>query len=148
MHIIKRRLWRLWIKFRIALKFDNKRSNRSKRPNATKLDKSQSCAIDIAVKTMRHPLSKLYYDLETQECYIKREDAQVGVIYIFIEANNIKIINTVFGYDIPIGNDSEQYLTWIFRKEMAKRRSQFKNEAISKVDFSLHKVLDKINEKL
>jgi len=146
-HKIKRVCTRLRIRIIKFFDFDGTRSERTRRPNIANLTELQSCAIDIAVKTIRNQMSKLYYDLETQECYVKREDA-AGNIYVFIEANNVKIINTVFGYDIPINNHTEQYLTWIFRKEMAKRRAMFKKEALDKVDFSLKTVLDRINEKL
>lgn len=120
-----------------------RREDRIRRPK--KISESQNCALDIAIKAIHDPASKLYYDLHTSECYVKREDAGVGTIYVFIESLNIKIINTIFGYDIYIDSESEQFITNVFRKEMTKRRAQFKKEAMSKVDHSLHKVLDRIN---
>ena len=138
----KRKIKWSWLKIKssTATKRNDERARRPK-----KLTESQNCALNIAVKAIHDPASKLYYDLHTQECYVKRDDDTVGTIYVFIESANIKIINTVFGYDIYINADTENYITTVFRKEMAKRRAQFKNEALAKVDHSLHKVLDRIN---
>jgi hypothetical protein len=138
----KRRLKWYWLKLKYG--FGSKHDeNKARRPKG--LSDSQTCALDIAVKAIHDPASKLYYDITTQECYVKRDDSEVGTIYVFIESQNIKIINTVFGYDIFINSDTENYITTVFRKEMAKRRAQFKKEALAKVDHSLHKVLDRIN---
>ena len=139
---VKRRI--KWVGLKIKYSVISKRNDeRVKRPN--NLSESQSCALDIAIRAIHDPASKLYYDIETQECYVKREDSEVGTIYVFIESQNIKIINTVFGYDIFISQETENYITSFFRKEMSKRRAQFKREALNKVDYSLHKVLDRIN---
>jgi hypothetical protein len=123
----------------------NRNEDRVRRPKH--INELQRMAIDISVKLMVNPSSKLYYDLTTQECYVKNE-FDGGNVYVFIESNNVKIINTVFGYDIPMTQDGEQYLISVFRREMSKRRSQFKKEALAKVDFSLHTVLDRINGKI
>ena len=139
---LKRKTKWVWLKVK-SVGAGKRYDERARRPK--KLTDSQECALDIAVKAIHDPASKLYYDLHTQECYVKREDAEVGTIYVFIESANIKIINTVFGYDIFINADAENYITTVFRKEMAKRRAQFKKEALAKVDHSLHKVLDRIN---
>lgn len=143
---IRRFFTKLRIRIIKIVDYDGSQNERKQRPDIKNLPELQACAVDIAVKTMRNPMSKLYYDLISQECYIKREDV-TGNIYVFIESKNVKIIDTVFGYDIPINNRTEEYLTWVFRKELSHRRTMFKKEALSKVDFSLKTVLDKINEK-
>lgn len=144
-HRSRRYLKLFYLKGYFLFSFKRRADERIKRP--TNLNPLQKMAVDISIKVMLNPMSKLYYDITTQECYVKH-DMPEGTIYVFIEAMNVKIINTVFGYDIPMTMDAEQYLTHVFRREMAKRRSQFKNEALAKVDFSLHTVLDRINERL
>lgn len=134
-----------YLKAKSVFAMKNRNEDRVRRPK--RVNELQRMALDIAVKLMVNPSSKLYYDLTTQECYVKNE-SESGTIYVFIESGNVKIINTVFGYDIPMIMEGEQYLISVFRREMAKRRSQFKKEALAKVDFSLHTVLDRINGKL
>jgi hypothetical protein len=146
MNLIKIRRYFKWLrlKFVKSLRFSGTLEERYKRPK--NLNDIQTCSVDIAVKSIHNPNSKLYYDIVTQECYVKTEDEKVGTIYVFLESQNIKIINTVFGYDIFIDEPTESYVFGVFRKEMSKRRAQFKKEALLKVDYSLHKVLDKLND--
>jgi hypothetical protein len=105
---------------------------------------AEKTAYSIFMKLLLDPTSKLYYDLHTSECYIRSEDA---TLYIFLEANNIKVINSVYGYDVPIGRDLEAYLTERFRREMAIRRSKFKAEALKKIEHSLETTLEKLKQK-
>ncbi len=117
-----------YLKTMSVFAMNNRNEDRVRRPK--RVNELQRMAIDIAVKIMINPTSKLYYDLTTQECYVKNE-SESGTIYVFIESGNVKIINTVFGYDIPMMIEGEQYLISVFRREMAKRRSQFKKEALA-----------------
>jgi hypothetical protein len=105
---------------------------------------AEKTAYSIFMKLLLDPTSKLYYDLHTSECYIRSEDS---TLYIFLEANNIKVINSVYGYDVPIGRDLEAYLTERFRREMAIRRSKFKAEALKKIEHSLETTLEKLKQK-
>jgi|OM-RGC.v1.026807511 hypothetical protein len=118
----KRRLKWVYVKFRRIFKIGNK-NEKTKRPK--NLNESQNMAVDITVKTILNPNSVLNYDPETHECYIQH-DSIGGDLYIFIEARNIKIINTVFGYDIPISIPVENYVTSVFKREVTKRRLKFK----------------------
>lgn len=142
MHKAKRKVKWIYTKIRRIFRIGNKKEI-SKRPK--NLDESQSIAIDITIKTILNPNSILNYDPQTHECYI--EDT-VCDISIFIEARNLKIINTVFGYDITISIPSENYVTSVFRREVNKRRIKFKKAALDKIEFSLQKALNKINREL
>ena len=147
-HKIKRRIKWLWVKAIVSFKMGRGKAEYEKARRPVKnINESQGYAMDITVKSILNPNSELYYDTSTQECYIKVEDVK-GTIYVFIEARNIKIINTVFGYDIPIDIPTENYLSSVFRREMNKRRSQFKKEVISKIEFSLQKVLKNVSKRL
>ena len=105
---------------------------------------SERTAANIFLKVLHDPDSKLYYDLESSECYLRSDDS---TLYLFLESNNLKVINSVYGYDIKLSSQMEVYLSERFRNEMSKRRKVFKSEAISKVKHSLEQTLVKINEK-
>ena len=115
----------------------------SKRP--VKMTHSEETACQIFTSVLRNRGSKLYYDIHTQECYLRSEDA---AIYVFLEAGNVKIINSVFGYDVNISNELEGYLLEKFIREMTVRRKAFKTEALSKVNHSLDQTLDRVQNKL
>jgi hypothetical protein len=102
---------------------------------------SESSAFTIFMRVLKLPETKLYYDLVTQECYLKSEEYQ---LYVFLEERNLKIINSVFGYDVRISQELETYLTEKFSQEMAIRRRAFKNEALSKVDHSLELTIQRV----
>ena len=72
-----------------------------------KLTESENKACEIFLTVLHNKDSKLYYDIKTQECYIGSGDK---TIFVFLEANNVKVINSVFGYDVHIKSDLENYL--------------------------------------
>lgn len=115
----------------------------TKRPK--KMAHAEETACQIFTSVLRNRGSKLYYDIHTQECYLRSEDA---AIYVFLEAENVKIINSVFGYDVNISNELEGYLLEKFIREMTIRRKSFKMEALSKVNHSLDQTLDRVQNKL
>lgn len=139
----KRFFFKIYISFKKLIRSREGSDQRVKMPK--NLDESQNIAIAISIKTILDPGSNLNYDPKSHECYIRNE---VGDIYIFIENRNIKVINTVFGYDIPIPLEAEIYVTSVFKRELAKRRFKFKKAALDKVEFSLQKALDKINKEI
>ena len=144
-HNIYRHLQWICIKFLSYFIFDRSSDAKVRKPK--NLNESQIMAIDITVKSILNPDSELYFDIMSQECYIKVSSPD-GDIYVFIESRNIKIINTVFGYDIPVDLQTENYISSVFRREMNKRRVKFKNEVVGKIKFSLQKVLQNINDKV
>ncbi len=106
-----------------------------------KLTESESKACEIFLTVLHDKDSKLYYDIKTQECYISSSDK---TIFVFLESSNIKIINSVFGYDVHIKSDLENYLLEKFIREMGIRRNSFKNEVLSKINHSLDSTLSKM----
>jgi hypothetical protein len=109
-----------------------------------KMSDAEKIAVGVFMRLIQDTESKLYYDIHSQECYVKSPD---GSIYLFLEERNLKAINTIIGYDIPLQLESEQYLAEKFVSELNKRRVAFKQEAMEKVDYSLHKTFDKILNK-
>jgi hypothetical protein len=106
-----------------------------------KLTESENKACEIFLTVLHDKDSKLYYDIKTQECYISSSDK---TIFVFLESNNIKVINSVFGYDVHIKSDLENYLLEKFIREMGIRRNSFKNEVLSKINHSLDSTLSKM----
>lgn len=107
-----------------------------------KITRTEESAMEIFLSVLRHKGSSLFYDIHTQECYLKSEDSS---IYVFLERENLKIINSIFGYDVNVSQQLEGFLLEKFIREMAIRRKTFKTEALSKVNHSLDRVQNKIN---
>ena len=114
---------------------------RVKRPK--KLTESEDTASEIFLTILHNKDSKLHYDIQTQECYISSTDK---TIFVFLEAGNVKIINSVFGYDVHIRSELEGYLLDKFIREMSIRRNAFKKEVLSKINHSLDSTLTKIKD--
>lgn len=131
-----KRLLRYW---KLRMYYSISTDKRSKYPS--KMSDSEKVATSIFVSTLINPESKLYYDVQTRECYLRTED---GSLFIFLESRNIKIINSVYGYDVHISSELENYLSERFVREMNKRRSAFKQEALDKVEHSLENTLLKL----
>lgn len=106
-----------------------------------KLSKEEDTALQIFLEILHDKDSKLYYDISTQECYISSPDKK---IFIFLESRNLKIINSVFGFDVHISMAVEHYMSEKFIREMAIRRNAFKNEILSRINHSLDATLEKI----
>ena len=114
---------------------------RVKRPK--KLTESEDTASEIFLTILHNKDSKLHYDIQTQECYISSSDK---TLFVFLEAGNVKIINSVFGYDVHISQDLDAYLLDKFIREMSIRRNAFKKEVLSKINHSLDNTLDRIKD--
>lgn len=138
-HKFRRFIQLIFVKFKRISKMKDKRARYPKTAS-----NSEKTAAHIFLIVLRDPDSKLYYDLVSNECYLRSDDS---TLYLFLESNNLKVINSVYGYDIKLSSKMEFYLSERFRNEMAKRRKIFKSEAISKVKHSLDQTLAKINEK-
>jgi hypothetical protein len=132
---LKRRI--KWIRLKLHRFFSSDQKPRLPK----KLSESEQTAKDIFTLLLVRPETKLYYDLKTAECYVRSEDSSV---YIFLESRNLKIINSVYGYDVNISQELEAYLTHKFEKELYKRRISFKEEALSKIEHSLESTLNKL----
>ncbi len=108
-----------------------------------KLTESENTACEIFLTILHNKDSKLYYDIQTQECYISSGDK---TLFVFLESCNVKIINSVFGYDVHIKSELESYLLDKFIREMGIRRNAFKKEVLSKINHSLDSTLTRIKD--
>lgn len=116
-------------------------SKKEKLEKPKKMTFSEQSAWTIFSRILKLPETKLYYDIRSAECYLKSEEYQ---LYLFLEERNIKIINSVYGYDVRISTELENYMTDRFIHEMAIRRSAFKAEALLKVDHSLELTVSRV----
>lgn len=132
-----------WLFMKLRRAFSVKSGNRSKLPK--KISDSEKTACSIFLNLLKNPSSKMHFDGKTSECGLSDKEK---TLYVFLESRNLKIINTVFGYDTPIQPETEVYLGDRFIQELARRRAEFKAEAMLKVEHSLHKTLDKLTESI
>ena len=93
-------------------------------------------AVRIWTKVIHQPESDLMYNPQTHEAYAQWESPS-GTVYLFLEEGNLRVINTVVGYDIRLNIQVEQWCASLFTREVAKRRNKFKRQAESKVVHSL-----------
>jgi hypothetical protein len=131
------------MKFKILKQFAEIRDRINNVPYLPKnMTASEKMIVEITKNIILDPDTELEYDPDTYECYIVN-----GHFYIFIEARVVKVINSVFGYDVHISSQVEMYLTNEFKKEKSRRIKHFKNNVESKVDNSLSLILDEIRNK-
>jgi hypothetical protein len=124
-----------------SMRLMSPKERRAKYPK--KLRDAEKIAIETFLLVLKDPESSLYVDINTQECFLRSDDSS---IYLFLEAGNLKIVNTIFGYDISLDANSERFLSEQFKHELAKRRRQFKKEALEKVQHSLKNTFEKLSK--
>lgn len=118
-------------------------SNQGKYLKLPKMTLSEEQATRIWTRVVHRPDSNLMYNPQTHDCYAQW-DSKTGTIYIFLEQGNLRIINTVVGYDVRLSSKVEQWCDFIFTKEVAKRRKKFRQGAESKVVHSLESLESRI----
>ena len=124
---------RQWIVFWCNTLSPARADRRMKRP---KMTPSEEQAARIWSQVVHQVDSDLLYNPQTQDAYALWE-APSGTVYLFLESGNLRIINTVVGYDIRLSNAVEHWCSKVFTREVAKRRNRFRLNAESKVVHSL-----------
>lgn len=104
-----------------------------KRPAMTPTEEQ---AVRIWTRVIHQSDSDLMYNPQTHDAYALWE-APTGTVYLFLESGNLRVINTVVGYDIRLSMRVEQWCSTVFTREVAKRRNRFRINAESKVVHSL-----------
>lgn len=146
--MVRKTKW--WLKrFKIStLKFFRNITNDDKKiKKPKKLTPQENYAISIWSMLLHSKDSEIFYNPENHECYVEY-NGDGGPIYIFLESRNMRIINTVVVYDIRLGLDTEQWCSKIFNREVNKRRTNFKNDSIQKVNNSLEKLHERLFKKI
>ena len=132
---IKKKIKIFYIKFLRLIR------NRSSLPKD--MTESETKAVKIFLKMLKDKSSDLYYNPKNSECFIKNSENE---LYIILEyGNNMKIINSVFGYDIQINDRVKSYIFGRFLDETSNRRQEFKETLVSKVQNSLSKTLESLS---
>lgn len=124
----------------------NSKMYRIKNPkiNFEKMDsESERLAAKIFIKMVLDKSSELLWDFEPEECFIINENKQ---IYLFLENKNLKIINTVIGYDILVSEKTRLFMMNLFKRQLSLKRMKFKNDAMRKVEHSLESTYEKISK--
>jgi hypothetical protein len=134
---LKRRLTVAWYGLNAA--------RRDQRISKPKMTETESQAARIWQKVVHQKESDLMYNPQTHEAYAQWDSAN-GTIYLFLESGNLRVINTVVGYDIRLSSHVEQYCANIFTREVAKRRAKFRKNAESKVTHSLDSLETRLNQ--
>ena len=129
------------IKVRFLKKVKSIGPNYRNQPISKDLNKSQKLSVGIFFKLLKIEDTELLYDLMSSECYLSNENTNT---HVFIEDRNIKVINSVYSYDIPIDYKTERYLVRKFEIELNKRRLDFKNDIISKTNHCLLKTYNEL----
>jgi len=137
---IKHKIRRFFKKIAVKSKRTLNPDGRAKYPKSI-TDKEKTIS-SIFLKILHDSNTEMYYNPETYECYLRSVKYN---IYIFLESNNVTVINSVYGYEVKISQRLERYLSERFKHETAKRRNNFKEEAMKKVEHSLNITLDNIN---
>lgn len=106
-----------------------------------RINEQEGIVVSIVERLLPKKETELYLDPKTQECYLSN-----GKYNVFLESTRVRVINSVFGYDIYISAEVEVYLVHIFMLEVSKRRSKFKENIISKVNKNLNSILDDIDK--
>lgn len=124
---------RQWIVFWCNFLSPARADHRMKRP---KMSPSEAQAVRIWTRVVHQATSDLMYNPQNHNAYALWE-APSGTVYLFLESGNLRIINTVVGYDIRLSINVERWCSAIFTREVAKRRTHFRLNAESKVVHSL-----------
>lgn len=134
---IKRRWFIFWGNMFSASRGDR----RMKRPKMTQTEEQ---AVRIWTRVVHHKESNLMYNPQTHDAYALWE-APSGTVYLFLESGNLRIINTVVGYDIRLSSTVEHWCSLIFTREVSKRRNQFRRNAEGKVIHSLDSLENRLS---
>jgi len=108
------------------------------------MTESESQAVRIWTKVVHHKDSELMYNPKTHDSYAVWESPN-GMIYLFLEKEKMRIINTVVGYDVKLSDKVDHWCSSIFAREVDKRRTKFKMDAESKVTHSLDSLESRLN---
>lgn len=131
---------RIWIKYKIwSRKVAGK--NKKGRPQGSTQD--VDTALRIWSRVVLNKESDLLYNPVSGECIAEGFDTK-NPLYLFLESDRLRIINTVIGYDVILNAEEESWCEEIFRREVNRRRYKFKQYALGKVVHSL----DDLEERL
>lgn len=128
---------RLWRRAYLFWGRMGKPKDRISRPKG--LSEEVDRAVKIWERVILNPNSNLLFNPENSECYAHLDDYD-HPIFIFLESDKLRIINSDYGYDVSLEPICEKWCSQQFNREVARRRQIFKDEALSRVNYSLTKL--------
>ena len=133
-----------WKRFRVYMRRYFGHSLKVRRPVG--LAPEVDTALRIWTRVVHEEDSELLYNPVTQECYAEWVDSN-NPVYLFLESGRLRIVNTVIGYDVHLKQAEEDWCTECFKREVNRRRSEFKRIALGKVMHSLDDLEVRLNRK-
>jgi hypothetical protein len=133
-----------WKRFRVYMRRYFGHSLKVRRPKG--LAPEVDTALRIWTRVVHEEDSELLYNPVTQECYAEWVDSS-NPVYLFLESGRLRIVNTVIGYDVHLKQAEEDWCTECFKREVNRRRSEFKRIALGKVMHSLDDLEDRLSGK-
>lgn len=142
---MKRSRQMYWKRFRVYFRrYFGQHNLKIRRPNS--LPPEIDTALRIWTRVIHEEDSELLYNPVTQECYAEWVDLN-NPVYLFLESGRLRIVNTVIGYDVHLKQAEEDWCTECFKREVNRRRSEFKRIALGKVMHSLDDLEVRLNRK-
>ena len=133
-----------WKRFRVYLRRYFGTNLKVRRP--VNMAPEVDTALRIWTRVVHEEDSELLYNPVTQECYAEWVDKN-NPVYLFLESGRLRIVNTVIGYDVVLKQAEEDWCTECFKREVNRRRSEFKKIALGKVMHSLDDLELRLNVK-
>lgn len=109
------------------------------------VSKEEEQALRIWSRLVHSKSSELLYNPATSECFVEWKNGD-NYVFLFLESRNLRIVNTVVGYDIPLSQSAEAWCSTIFSNEVNHRRIAFKHRAIQKATHTLDALEIRIHE--
>jgi hypothetical protein len=103
------------------------------------INANQRKAISICISIINNPTSELLMSKLSDKRYIKNGD-----YFIIIEENNIRIVNHVYCYDVPVHGHKIENLKDLFDNRINAIQLEMENEIMKNVKNSLEIVLHNI----
>lgn len=115
---------------------------KKKNPTRPKnLDTPEEQIIDIFESLLENSSSELHYDPERFECFVECEP-----YFMVLEAGKAIIVNSIYSHEVRMSNQTEMYLSFIFGREVSKRRQAMKGKYLSKVEKNLGNILTNVRK--
>lgn len=117
---------------------------------STKVKRPKNCSEDVAAAiriwnyVIHSKNATLMFDPITYESLVEFNDS--SVIYLFLEKNRLRIINTVTGYDVSLTDAERLWCEQNFKRELHIRRLRFKKQSLNKIVNTLSNLEKKVME--
>jgi len=118
--------------------------------NTAKVKRPVNCSDEVATAiriwnyVIHSKNATLMFDPVTFECLVEFNDSTT--IYLFLEKNRLRVINTVTGYDVSLSDSERLWCEQNFKRELHIRRLRFKKQAIIKIVNTLSNLEKKVME--